>query len=128
MTGSRRMKGRAAPAICAVLLACAVMVAPSHSQQPAPAPLRVGVVKAERTAITKTMKFVGRVEAINRVEVRARVTGYLEGVLFREGDLIKKGAPLYRIEHGTFAAAVEQAEGALERSKSARALTQIQLA
>jgi membrane fusion protein (multidrug efflux system) len=48
-------------------------------------------------------------------------------VLFKEGDLIKEGAPLYRIEQGLFKAAVEQAEGALERSKAAKALTAIQL-
>lgn len=99
---------------------------PAQAQQP-PAAIPVGVVKAERAAVTKTMKFVGRVEAVNRVEVRARVTGYLEGVLFREGDRVKKGAPLYRLERGTFEAAVEQAEGALERNKASRELTKIQL-
>src|SRR5215475_3781836 len=109
-----------------VLFLCAIAAAPGHAQQQ-PAAIPVGVVKAERSAVEKTARFVGRVEAINRVEVRARVTGYLEEVLFREGDLVKAGAPLYRIEHGLFQAAVEQAQGALERSKGARALTQIQL-
>jgi membrane fusion protein (multidrug efflux system) len=64
------------------------------------------------------MDFVGRVEAINRVEIRARVKGYLEAVLFKEGDLVKEGAPLYRIEKGLFEAAVEQAQGALQTSKA----------
>lgn len=109
-----------------VLLICGATV-PAHAQQPTQAPVSVGVVKAERTAVTKTATFVGRIEAVNRVEVRARVTGYLETVLFREGDLVKAGAPLYRIEQGLFQAAVEQAQGALERSKASRALTQIQL-
>jgi membrane fusion protein (multidrug efflux system) len=121
------MQGRGALAIAAALLAGAAAVAPGRAQQPPPTVLPVGVVKAERTPITKTMKFVGRVEAVNRVEVRARVTGFLEAVLFREGDLIKKGAPLYRIEHGTYEAAVEQAEGALERNKASRTLSKIQL-
>jgi membrane fusion protein (multidrug efflux system) len=108
-----------------VLLLCGLAV-PADAQQ-APTPVPVGVVKAERTAITRTQTFVGRVEAINRVDVRARVTGYLEEVLFKEGELVKAGAPLYRIEQGLFQAAVEQAQGALERSKAAQALTQIQL-
>ena len=112
--------------IAAMLLICAISV-PANAQQPSPATVPVGVVKAERTAIEKSLKFVGRIEAVNRVEVRARVTGYLEEVLFREGDLIKQGAPLYRIEHGLYQAAVEQAQGALERSKGAQALTEIQL-
>ncbi len=112
--------------ILAVLLMCGAITA-GHAQQPQ-GPASVGVVKAERTAITKTLKFVGRVEAVNRVEVRARVTGYLEEVLFKEGELVKAGTPLYRIEHGLFQAAVEQAQGAIERSKASQALTQIQLA
>ena len=66
---------------------------------------------------------MGRVEAINRVDVRARVTGYLEAVLFKEGDAVKEGAPLYRIERDLFEAAVKQAQGALERAKAAEALT-----
>lgn len=109
-----------------VLLICSVGV-PASAQQQAPAAIPVGVVKAEETAITKSLTFVGRVEAVNRVEVRARVTGYLEDVLFKEGDVVKVGTPLYRIEHGLFQAAVDQAQGALERSKASKALTEIQL-
>jgi membrane fusion protein (multidrug efflux system) len=114
-------------AIWAVLLTCAAAAVPGHAQQPAPAAVPVGVVQAEKKSIEKTLTFVGRVEAVNRVEVRARVTGYLEEVLFKEGDFIKAGAPLYRIEHGLFQAAVEQAQGALERSNASRTLTAIQL-
>ena len=52
--------------------------------------------------------------------MKARITGYLEDVPFKEGDLIKEGAPLYSIEKGLFEAAVEQAEGALERARRRR--------
>jgi membrane fusion protein (multidrug efflux system) len=116
--------------ICAAVLICGLALpAPvlAQAQQQAPAATPVGVVKAEKKAIAKLFDFVGRVEAINRVEVRARVTGYLEEVQFKEGDQVKEGAPLYRIEHGLFQAAVEQAQGSLERSNASRALTQIQL-
>ena len=47
-------------------------------------------------------------------------------VLFKEGDPIKEGDPLYRIEKGLFQAAVEQAEGALARSKASKVLTEAQ--
>ena len=87
----------------------------------------VGTAYAQRRSIEKSLDFVGRVEAVSRVEVRARVTGYLEAVLFKEGDLIKEGAPLYRIERGLFEAAVKQAEGNLARSKAAYNLAVIQL-
>jgi membrane fusion protein (multidrug efflux system) len=99
----------------------------AFAQQPAPAAVPVGTVTAEKKSITPSLEFVGRIEAINRVEVKARVTGYLEAVVFKEGDPVKDGAPLYRIEKGLFEAAVKQAQGALERAKSAKVLTEIQL-
>ncbi|MBV9970582.1 MAG: efflux RND transporter periplasmic adaptor subunit [Xanthobacteraceae bacterium] len=103
------------------------LVLPASAQQQQPAAVPVGVVKAERKPIADTLDFVGRVDAINRVEIKARVTGFLEEVLFKEGDPVKEGAPLYRIEQGLFQAAVEQAQGSLERSKASKALTEIQL-
>jgi membrane fusion protein, multidrug efflux system len=102
--------------IWVALLICAAFPSPADSEQSAPVP--VGVVKAEKQPISKTLDFVGRVEAINRVEIRARVKGYLEAVLFKEGDLVKEGDPLYRIEKGLFQADVDQARGALETSKA----------
>src|ERR1700722_7976183 len=107
-------------AICAVLAICGFCL-PAHAQQGEPAAVSVSTVAAERRPIAKTLGFVGRIEAVNRVEIRARVTGVLEEVL------IKEGAPLYRIEKGLFQAAVEQAQGALERSKAAKTLAVVQL-
>jgi membrane fusion protein (multidrug efflux system) len=109
----------------AVLALCGLAL-PAHAQQP-PAAVPVGVVKAELRPIADTLEFVGRVEAINRVAIRARVDGFLDAVLFKEGDAIKEGDPLYRIEQGLYQAAVEQAQGALERSKAAKVLTELQL-
>jgi membrane fusion protein (multidrug efflux system) len=112
-------------AICATVLMCALASAAQAQQKEAALP--VVVVPAERKAVEKTLDFVGRVAAVNRVEVRARVTGYLESFLFKEGDAVKEGDPLYRIEKGLFQAAVEQAQGDLERSKAAKTLTEVQL-
>jgi membrane fusion protein, multidrug efflux system len=110
-------------AVLAVTLSFAFVTASNAQQQTVP----VGTVYAERKPIAQTRDFVGRVEAIDRVSVQARVKGYLEAVLFKEGDVVKKGAPLYQIEKGPFQAAVEQAQGALERAKAAKTLTEIQL-
>src|SRR5580692_2095995 len=114
-------------AICTVFAVCG-FVATAAAQQAQPATIPVGVVKAEHRPIEKTLDFVGRVEAVNRVEIRARVQGFLEAVLFKEGDPIKENDPLYRIEKGLLQATVEQAEGALLRSKAAKTLTEVQLA
>jgi membrane fusion protein (multidrug efflux system) len=119
------VEGVRARLLCAAALTL-IVVASADAQQPQAA-VPVGTVYAEKQQIARTRDFVGRVDAINKVEVRARVQGYLEAVLFKEGDFVKKDAPLYRIEKGPFEAAVEQAKGALERSKSAKTLTSIQL-
>src|SRR5580658_5067865 len=113
-----------ASAMLALNLAAAV---PAVAQQAQPAAVPVATVYAERQSIANTRDFVGRVEATDRVDVRARVQGYLEQVLFKEGDIVKKGDQLYQIEKGLFQAAVEAAKGALERSKAAKTLTAIQL-
>lgn len=84
------------------------------AQQAAPAKIPVGTVPAEKRPVEKTADFVGRIAAINRVDIRARVTGYLEEVLFKDGANVKEGTPLFRIERAPFEAAVEQAQGALE--------------
>jgi membrane fusion protein, multidrug efflux system len=100
---------------------------PAYAQQAAPSAIPVGTVSAERKPIEKTLGFVRRVEARERVDIKARVTGYLEAVLFKEGDTVETGDPLYLIEKEPFQAAVKQAEGALERGKAAKVLTEVQL-
>ena len=108
----------------AALLTSSLVVAANAQKAAAPS---VGTVYAERKSITKTLDFIGRVDAIERVVVQARVKGYLEKVIFTEGAAVKIGDPLYQIEKGTFQAAVEDAQGALERAKAAKTLSAIQL-
>lgn len=111
-------------ALCLVwlcLLGASAGLAPARAASDAPVPvapdLLVGTMRAEKRPVSKPVNFVGRVEAIEKVEIRARVTGFIEKVLFREGDAVATGAPLYRIEREPFAAALVQAEGALLKSK-----------
>jgi membrane fusion protein (multidrug efflux system) len=100
------------PLVPAIALLCLLATAPRiAAQQPAAIP--VGTTAAELRPITQATEFVGRVEAVERVEIRARVTGFLQEVLFKEGDIVKAGDVLYRIEPDTFQAAVQQAQGAL---------------
>jgi membrane fusion protein, multidrug efflux system len=111
-----------------VIALCTAALPAQADDTPKDAPkIAVGVVTAERKPVSGALDFVGRVEAINRVEIRARITGYLEAVEFKEGDLVAAGAPLYRIEDGLFKAAVSEAEGALDRSNAAKLLTEVQL-
>lgn len=117
-----RFRGLAGCGIVAVAT-CAIVFPACAQQQMLP----VGTVYAQRKPIAQTLDFVGRVEAIEQVKIQARVKGYLEQVVFKEGDFVKKGDHLYQIEKGLFEAAVEQAKGVLERTKAAKVLTAIQL-
>ena len=80
--------------------------APSATRaQSAPSgPPAVGVVEAIKRPITETSEFLGRIEAVNRVNVVARVTAFLEKRLFDEGNEIKTGDKLYLLEQGPFQA------------------------
>jgi membrane fusion protein (multidrug efflux system) len=76
--------------------------------QPAPAgPPAVGVVRAERQQITQTDEFIGRIQAIGRVALVARVTAFLEKRLFVEGAEVKQGDLLYQLEQPPFQAQVD---------------------
>lgn len=103
-------------ALTAALLCPLTLASGAHAQQPAAVP--VVTLVAERKPITRSVDFVGRVEAIQRVDIHARVTGFLQKILFTEGDLVKQGQPLYQIEQDTFQAAETQARGALFQAQA----------
>ena len=98
-----------------LVLGMALAVA-AQAQQPATP--TVSVVSAEKHPITEAVRFVGRIQAIDRVDVRARVTGFLDEVLFKDGQLVKTGEALYRIEKGPFEAAVQQTQAAVLRTRA----------
>src|SRR5690242_16109283 len=79
--------------------------AKQQAQAPA-APVPVGIVTVKPTPVTLGEAFVGRVNAIQKVDVRSRVTGFIEARLFEEGSVVQQGAPLFRIERGTYEAIV----------------------
>src|SRR6202051_5022860 len=93
--------------------------------QPAPSgPPAVGVVEAIKRPITESSEFLGRIEAVNRVNVVARVSAFLEKRLFEEGNEIKAGDELYLLERGPFEAdlaskqaVVAQLQATLENAK-----------
>src|SRR4249920_1899356 len=91
-----------------LLLVVATVLPVSAGAQPAPAgPPAVGVVRAERQQITQTDEFIGRIQAVGRVALVARVTAFLEKRLFVEGSEVKKGDLLYLLEQPPFRAQVD---------------------
>ena len=86
---------------------------PTPSGAPAPAPTPVTVSYPVEREVTDYADFTGRTAAVDSVEVRARVWGYLDKVNFKEGALVKKGDVLFEIDPRTYQAALDQAEGNL---------------
>ena len=110
------------------LLAFLLSVATAAYAQAPAGPPSVGVVRAEQTAITETSEFIGRVQAIDRVALTARVTAFLDQRLFIEGSEVKLGDLLYRLERAPFEAAVQQQEAAVADTSARLTNANIQLA
>src|SRR5262245_35652805 len=92
---------------CVGLAGCAV--APSGSTEPEPT--TVAVSRPIEREVTDYTDFTARTAAVDSVEVRARVWGYLDRVNFQEGALVKKGDVLFEIDPLIYKAALKQAEG-----------------
>jgi membrane fusion protein, multidrug efflux system len=94
-------------------------LATSATAQPLPSgPPPVGVVTVQRQPMTDSYEFNGRVEAINSVNIVARVSAFLEQQLFTEGIDVKKGDLLYVLEQPPYQASVDVQNAAIARAQA----------
>jgi len=84
----------------------------------APPPPPVTVARPLQKTITEWDEYTGRFVAVEHVEVRARVSGFIDTVNFNEGQLVKQGDPLFVIDPRPYKLAVEQAQADLERARA----------
>ncbi|RYG61446.1 MAG: efflux RND transporter periplasmic adaptor subunit [Alphaproteobacteria bacterium] len=84
----------------------------------------VSVAVVQKHAVVETQGFSGRFKAVNDAEIRPQVSGTIEKIHFKEGDMVKAGQPLFTLDSRAYKAAVQQAQagfteaqGALERGK-----------
>ena len=93
----------------ALAFTAALSVPAAHAQAPGPpGPPSVGVVTVAQRPVLETSEFVGRIQSINRVDLIARVTAFLEKRDFTEGSEVKRGDELFQLERGPFEATVAQ--------------------
>lgn len=108
--------------LCVTALLAAYGLFPAAMAQEdtkAAAPLpAVGFVVAETRDVTPSVEFVGRIEAVSSVDLRARVTGFLKEQRFEDGAMVSTGDILFIIEQEPFAAQVQQAEADLAAAKA----------
>lgn len=96
-----------------LVLSAAACSTQARSAPPAPEPPHVKTVAAVRRDVPLETVFTGRVEPIQRVELRARVGGALDAVLFKEGARVSAGTPLFRIDQRPYAIALARAQAEL---------------
>jgi multidrug efflux pump subunit AcrA (membrane-fusion protein) len=120
-----RMKRAPTTAACfrtvliSLVLGFPVLAGTATAQQPKGAATpAVTVVKVEQRDVAPSTSFTGRIEAIDKVDLRARVEGFLEQQLFTEDQDVKAGDLLFVIEKAPYQAEIENVEAAIARAQA----------
>jgi RND family efflux transporter MFP subunit len=123
----KRAAGLILASLALLLLAgCGSNSAPA--QNAAPAPPAVTIAKPEKRTIVDQDEYVGRFVAVDSVEVRSRLSGYLASVNFTDGQMVKKGDLLFTIDRRPFQIVLEQARANLAQARANLAYTENDLA
>jgi RND family efflux transporter MFP subunit len=108
----------------ALIAVAAAGCARNEAAEAPPAPPQVSVAKVIEKPITEFDEFTGRFTAVDRVELRPRVSGYISSVNFTEGHEVKKGDVLFVIDPRPYDAEYKRAEAELARAKTQLNLAQ----
>ena len=99
----------------------------AQSQAAAPLPPSVTVAQPVKRTVTDWDEFTGRFDAIEEVQVRARVGGFVNSVEFKDGAIVRAGDLLYIIDPRPFEAVVSQAQGQLDDARAKAELARREL-
>jgi len=100
----------------------------SQAKGAAPPPPQVTVARPVTRTVVDQDEYVGRFVAVDAIEVRARVSGYLEKIYFQDGQLVKKGDLLFTVDRRPFRNALDQARASLGQAKANLAYAESDLA
>lgn len=112
--------------VCTGAISLTILAGCNATPGKKPSPAAVEVAAVVSKPIRLSDEFNGRVASINSVDVRARVTGYVDKVAYREGDNVKRGDLLFVIDPRPFRDALDSAKATLEREQAAAAFAEIQ--
>jgi membrane fusion protein, multidrug efflux system len=113
------------------MVGCSSLIAASCGKPggpQAPPPPQVTVAQVLEKRVKDWDEFTGRLQAIETVEIRPRVSGYIDKVAFTEGSLVKRGTLLFVIDPRPYQAEYDRAAADLKRFKTALELGRIELA
>jgi len=108
----------------AILIISFLIYTSANAQQ---GPLPVDVANPIVKNIVDWDEYTGRFEAVQRVDIRPRVSGFLESINFRDGQLVKKGDLLFRIDPRPFQTTLDSAKAQLESARADQSRTTIEL-
>jgi RND family efflux transporter MFP subunit len=121
-------KPAAAVLIVAALLTLSGCGQGGQQQSGGPPPPTVTVTKPVQRSVVDQDEYVGRFVAVDSVEVRSRVSGYLSEIHFTDGQMVKKGDLLFVIDHRPFQIALDQMRANLAQARANLAFTEADLA
>ena len=90
----------------------------AHAAMPAAAALPAAVLEVAPQRVPIALEAVGQIEGSKEVEVRARVSGILQKRLYQEGELVRAGAPMFKIDPAPFEIALAQAQAQLAQEQA----------
>jgi len=117
----------AALLLAAAMLPLALAGCGQGQQAGGPPPPAVTVANPVQRTVVDQDEYVGRFVAVNSVEIRARLSGYLAEIHFQDGQFVKKGDPLFTIDRRPFEIALEQMRANLAQSRANLSFTQADL-
>jgi len=109
---------RIVPLVSLLLIANVLAGCDGKSASSAPPPPAVTVAQPLQKSITEWDEYTGRFTALETVEIRARVSGFIDSVHFQEGQIVKKDDLLFVIDQRPYQIAVEQAKADIERAQA----------
>lgn len=118
MTPINRPISRRYAALCGLVAAVMLSACGESQKPPAPPPPVVTVANPVKRTVTDFDEYVGRFTAVNSVEIRARVSGYLEKVHFTDGQMIKEGDLLFSVDPRPFQNTLDQARANLAQTRA----------
>ena len=101
-----------------ITLSSLLVILPGYGEKPKPQPPpppKVTIAQPVRRMVTDNLDLTGNTQAIYTVQLVARVAGYLEKVLFQDGQFVKKGQTLFLIQRNTYENNLQQAEAAIQQ-------------
>ncbi|NHZ91729.1 efflux RND transporter periplasmic adaptor subunit [Massilia sp. CCM 8733] len=128
MTFARPLAAAMALAGLAALSLAGCEEANSKAQPAAPAGPPITAATVIERSVNETQEFSGRLEAVDRVDIRARVNGFITSVNFKPGSVVKKGDVLFVIDARPYQAEANRAEAAVSSARARAELAKVELA